>query len=389
MPLIKSNSVLIAVGNDPVEYLTFLQNASFDIQTSKLNNKSIGNDFAYRNQFTYPEVKIDISYLQKINFFNERLMGFNILKNTTSGSSVFENYFNEYFIKNFIILMSDLSNVDLYDRIKNKLTSTLPTVVSNQLSLDNYSFSYRVGDFPIVNCSFSSNYFSAKNSSLDINGNVNLTSSDTNQPISLTSSALNDFFMQTNKTIDNTADNLILHMKNLWFSNTYSSVGNLGPNITTLLDGVIQSLDFSIDINRNKYYFFNNTNIPYVKKIISPIIGTLKITGISKDINLNNSLDSIFNSSNTFNITIDLGGKYDVILDYYQLIFENITVDSFNYSIDLNGFLNYTLSCSYQITPSSGFKINEINTRNLFSNTLQSMDGFFLIDKNQNVLIAK
>ena len=156
-------------------------------------------------------------------------------------------------------------------------------------------------------------------------------------------------------------------MKNLSFTNTFVSTLNPGPNINTFLDGLIQSLDFSFQINREKIYAFkdswNKLTYPISRAVILPIIGSLKISGISKNF-IQGNLNNIFTADNKFNMTLIIEGKdiNSITTNFSELFFEDIAVEKFNYSIDINGMLNYSIDCSFQVTSESGFKFKNYNT---------------------------
>jgi hypothetical protein len=76
-----------------------------------------------------------------------------------------------------------------------------------------------------------------------------------------------------------------------------------------------------------------------------------------------------------------MGDKNNTNFDYYQLLLDNITVESFDYSLDINGFLTYSIRCSIDIDSKKGFKVIEKNTKKII--TFKSSDDLD-INSQQN-----
>ena len=95
MSLIKSNSSLIGFndyhvyGSNRYEFLQYVQSLSLNIDTNRIEQKSIGEEFAENHQYVFPDVSLDINYIQQNTFFNELLFGFK-LDNDINQSSFYE-----------------------------------------------------------------------------------------------------------------------------------------------------------------------------------------------------------------------------------------------------------------------------------------------------------
>jgi hypothetical protein len=131
-------------------------------------------------------------------------------------------------------------------------------------------------------------------------------------------------------------------------------------------------------------YFFNQKNSPADRKILSPIKAIFNINGISKGFK-HGDLKSLFNSDEKFSCLISMGDQNNINFDYYQLLLENITVESFDYSLDINGFLNYSIRCSIDIDSEKGFKVIEKNTKKVI--TFKSSNGLD-INSQQNASLG-
>lgn len=387
MSLIKSNSSLIAFDNSNLSstndftFLNFIQSVSINSLINRVNQKSIGNKSVFKNQFVQPEIDLSISYFQRINFFNENLFGFNfILENGIYESFAKKLILDDFFNKNAFVIFSEQTIDDFAKRIlSSNYNQEMITISMGNLYLTSYSFSYSVGSIPLVNASFSSSQL--KISKLIYNTNYQIQNWD-DSLINIDKSIVTNYLIETNPNyIINTNDEIIkkivYQMKYFSFSNNFQSTSTPGPTIDNFLNGVIQSFEFSIDFSRNKFYFFENGNTPLDRKIILPLKSKFKISGISENFEVGD-LKNLFNTDEKFSSLISIGDPNDINADYYKILLDDIFVESFNYSIDLNGFLNYTIDCSIDITDEKGFRIQQVNTKKVL----------ILKDKNDDFLLS-
>lgn len=388
MPILKSNSSLIILEDlnrlTQSEYnvLNFVQSISINASTKRLNQKYIGDKRINQSQFVKPEIELSISYLNRIDFYNELLFGFSIISSPSVKKSFANNLINNFSTAGAFILMSDIEGKDLFYQIKNEDYNIDMVAISfGDLFLKTYSISYRVGGMPIVNCSFLSSEFSA--SKLIFDSSFKYKTWD-NKYKTLNTSFLDQFEFLTNGTV---GENVVLHMKDFSLQSSASNSLKIGPEINSLLDGLIQSIDISIDINRNDYYFFEGKNIPSLRKILMPITCNLKIEGISKNFKTGD-LETLFSEDNFFDFTISLGKEIQGLYDYCKLYFTKVKINNFSYSIDLQGFLNYTVDCIVLIDDEDGFKINLLSNKPDFVRFIYSSDNFKLSDEDENTLVA-
>lgn len=366
MSIIKSNSALIAFDQGYVDkldefiFLNFLQSLSFDIKTNRIDSKHIGQSKSLVNQFVEPEISLNINFLQRKDFLNESLFGLILSPNSIEKQSFFKKIIqNNFFNKNAFILFNEVQG---YDLIYSKLNNSISSVSMGNLYLNTYSVSYKINQLPTVSIDFLCN-----NIKIDkITNDLKLKNWD-NSELQLDNSALENLKLDTNN-----AEFLVYVMNGLYASTNFNSNSySPGISIDSLLNGIIQSLDVSINLNRNKLYFFNQTNTVSERNVILPIKGSLKISGISFNLNIGN-IKEFFERNSSFYIVLD-------ILDELKqtsstVIYENLIVESFSYSINLNGFLEYSLDCSFQITDIDGLKIISEGNPSLHAQKIQSSD---------------
>jgi hypothetical protein len=392
MALIKSNSTLIAFDRSwlyddtqlySFDFLSFVQKIDFEIKTNKTNLKYIGNESTIKNQFVKPDINLQIDYYQKIDFLNEKIFGL-ILNDITDINKKysFYNLINKNFNnKNIFLLYSDLEFGDLLYQIRDKgFNLGMIGISMSDVYLTSLSFSYKISQIPIVSTSFASSNMKIASVGTGFiqlpNGPV------TTAPLGQTLAS--NLIERTQKA---NSEVIIYVMKNISISNTFSSLSVPGPDITSFLSGFIQSMDFSINLNRNKFYFFGAGSDPADRKIMLPIEGTLKITGISNTFTWGD-LNTFFNNNSKFSVTIGIAGKYNglTIPQMTDLIIDNLSVDSFSYNIDLNGLLNYTLTCSFENTSSNGLNIISYETIDPLYPIIASFDAQDLITSDSKFI---
>jgi hypothetical protein len=383
MPIIKSNSALVAFDGSAYNdsnrfiFLNYIQNFSLAIESKRINHKSLGSDFLIRRQFVKPSVELNLSFLQEKSLSNESIFGFNsIISQTTPETFAknlinFNNSFNEFFNKSALIIFSEDSE-DLILKINNSnFNSNLITLSIGNLFINSYSISYKINEIPVVSCSFLCSDFKLAN--LFKNNTFFVRNwNDTNVPIS--SQSVSDL-----KIANDYAEELLTYlMRDFKFENNFSSTSTPGPKIDNFLDGLIQSVDMSIDFNRSEFYFFNSGNDVSDRQINIPIKLDLNISGISNKFEIGD-LNLFFTQDQKFSCSILMGIENDPFSNCSKLIFENLCIESFNYSIDVNGMLNYTIKCYCEINQTSGFKILQINRVDPTANNLLTSDGYSVV----------
>lgn len=348
MSLIKSNSALVAFDetifskNETFSFLNFVQSISFDVESNRIRSKHIGSSSSIVNQFTDPEVNLNITYLQRKDFLNDNLFGFIFSSSLQDSEYYFNNIIDNFSNANSFILFNDIFGSDL---IYSTINSSTYSVSIGNLFLNSYSISYRINEIPVVSVDFLSG-----NLKIEKIQNTLLLKSWSGSNIQLNTSYIDDLKLNTVN-----AKPLIYVMSGFSLTSNFNEK-TFTPGITlnSLLNGVIQSLDVSFNLNRSKLYFFEKTNSVSSRQIILPILGNLKITGTSYNLNIG-SIEDFFKNNTLFNLTLDLLDDLKQISA--TVIYENLVVEKFSYSLNINGMLEYSLECSFEITKDSGYKI--------------------------------
>jgi hypothetical protein len=365
MSLIKTNSVLLAFDNSYIlnnkefNFLPFIQTANLSTKIQNLDKKFIGTQNELSHQFLPPEVNLDISYIQRDDFYNEKLFGLFINAFESEQKSFFSNLMSSDF-KNrnaFILTTPDIIDLSL-QILDNGFNTNLITISLGNIYLNSYSFSYAAGQLPIVNTSFVSNKLKTSNLLLS-DAKYHMQNWDNSQ-IALKRKRINYFTELTDQSLYN---NIIYRMDYLLLAGTLDTASIPLTSLNNFSNGVISSMTFSINLNRNVAFSFENeiSDLP-IRKIPIPIVGTLTINGIVDNFN-NSNLDLIYNSSNVFTTSITVG-DLDPLKEcnVHKIIFDNLRIDSFEYSTNINQRIEYSMECTFKITQDSGMRIINLKT---------------------------
>jgi hypothetical protein len=394
--LFKSNSSLIAFDNSKqfgidslpetsinFKYLNFIQSINFDSSPKRLSQKSIGKSLTEKILYTDPDLTINVSYAQRIDFLNESMIGLHVREIGGDNRSIISNLYNNIINKRAFILFKELSGTDLLlDIVQSGYSTDLIGIYFQDLYLNSYSFSYAYGSIPIANASFSAEKIKIANlEKLITDTDVHILSDDSRYP--LYQKSAQDLYELTNQDL---GKNIIYVLSGISLENQINLIEAPISNIDSFLSGNIDSFNFSIDFNRNKFLFFEKGNSTFSREFLLPCVGSLKFSGMTSSFT-QKSLQDFINNDKKFSLKIKIGKEnYDFERDdYSELLFSNITLENFSYEISVNGFLTYSITCSFEINQFDGFIIDSINKKELLLSNrflLQTSDGKFLRSNN-------
>lgn len=392
----KSNSVLIGFDtsaykdseNDFV-FLNFIQSASMSFDVNRISQKSIGKSSSITNQFIEPNINFSISYLQRIDFLNEFLFGFNINSNF-SNNSVALKYEKGFLNKNVFFLFSKDKD-DLIFKLKNEdYSESISALSFGRVYLNSYSINYVAGKLPEVSASFSASKASVSNLNNTILSNSLISNARTWGFTAWDSSFFPIPYTKAQELFENTnlnkGKNIVYHMKN--FSMINDSKESLLPafDFSTFTEGNIQSLQIDFDLARNKFNFFETEFDD--KKFIYPIKGTLKINGLSKNIT-NGNFYNFFEKDKKFNLILGLGNNSNSLEeDYYEFQIENLNINTSSFDLQLNNMLTYSITASFEITKEGGLIVKQIKNKQNSLLNIVSQDSEFIYSSDGSALTS-
>jgi hypothetical protein len=295
MSLIKSDSVLI--GTSPTsssDSLVFLENIidyNFKINYNMLTNKYLGSNTDLKSQFISPSIDLEFSFLQTFDFYNEN----KFYLNTSNASLPFLYYFNTTptvatnYNYNILMLIADQQNADFLKYIYSKRANAKINYINFEtVYLEKYNLSYSNNSLPVVNIKFSADTLNS--SSMVIEDFSSILRYTYLNNLGISRIFYNTYF---------DALNIISNYKKYYFEFLLSVTTKLGSGllekVASILNGQIQSLEINLDINRqNLYFLFQSKNTAHSKPAILPIMGSLKISGISTNQFSGNIIDNFY-----------------------------------------------------------------------------------------------
>ena len=375
MALFKSNSTLVAFDYKNLNnfyFLNYIQSANYEIKSNRISAKHIGDSKQIQDQIIYPEISLNLNYLQRADFLNEFLFGIEFNADLIENDNFLKNIINDYYTNNIFILNSENLNFDL----KNLSYDDSMYVTSfGNVYLNSYATSYKVGQIPSVSVSFLAD--DMRVSKIQKSNNIYTFLNWDGLQKTLDNAKLNEIKNETYSIYElNYLNNIKLNANELASNSKTPSI-----ILDTFSNGVIRSIDIDIPLNRNKFYFFNKTNKQASRKIILPITGTLNISGYFTQFNLE-ELKNFFNSSIPFDLQFILNTSNE---EMSRIKIEKIIVESFSYSVSINSMIEYSINCSFQINNEYGLKIqrflNPLEAKGFISSDsffLQTSDAFIL-----------
>lgn len=375
--LFNSSNSLIAfdkksLNSNSFFYLNYIQNVALSLDNSRIARKSIGNKESNKFYFSNPDISLNISYFQRNDFLNERILGFDL--NQTPSNSSIKNLHDGFFNKKAFIIFDENRGDDITQKIiKNNFTNLMLGISLGNLYLNSYSLSYSLGSPAIANLNFIFQDFKISNI-LQNNQNYYLQSFDDENYL-LSKNEIQAFYDRTNLNI---GKNIIYQMKNFILDSSIANSNAPIPQANNFLNGLIQNLNISIDFNRNKNLFFNKTGKISERNFNFPLSANLQLNGITKNFT-ENSINSMMENDKKFALKITIGDSNltNEIEDYSEIEIQNLYIESFNYSIDINGNLIYSIDASFEINETEGFfiKVKKLKSNDESYMKIFSSDG--------------
>jgi hypothetical protein len=365
MSLIKSNSVLLAFDNsylydnEEFNFLPFIQSAKLSTKIQNLDKKFIGTQDELSHQFLPPEVSLDISYIQRDDFYNEKIFGFVVNDSESQPVSILSILSQNEFNNKNAFLLTTPELIDLITTVSESSFDTSMIAMSfGNLYLNSYSFAYSNGQLPVVSVGFLSNKLKVSN--LTTSNSIYYMQNWDGQSIAIKKKKIDYLYSLSDQSVYN---NIIYRMDYLSLESSLNNASIPLTSLNSFSNGVISSMSFSLNINRNNFYSFENSlsNQP-IRKLSLPVIGSLTLTGLVDGFN-NSNLDLLYNSLNLFSMSITIGNQNtELDANIHKLIFDNIRIDSFEYSTTINERIQYTMQCTFKVTENSGMKIAKIKS---------------------------
>jgi hypothetical protein len=387
--IFKSNNTLFALDKSALNdfsafyYLDFLQSVSLSYDVSRSTQKSIGKSLSDKKIYSDNDLKLQISYLQRSDFLQERMFGFNISE--TGDKTIFSNLKNNFYNKNAFLLIDETKNGELLTKIiANDFTQDLISIFLSNLFIDGYSFAYSIGSLPKVDVSLSFEEILNVANLVYISNPAGFYAKKTStENVILSQKQIESL---RDRTSTNLSKNVTYQVSN--FSLDASSIQSLNlpfTDISDFLTGLIQSISISVDFSRTQNFYFNKTNKPVDREFLYPIVGRLQLSGMTDNFN-KKTLSQFLQSDSTFSLKIAIGDSSSLSSDYSEIIIQNLYLENFSYNVDVNGQIIYSMNASFESNETNGLIIKSINLKNndLVYDVIRASNGDKILPKGSS-----
>ena len=359
---LKSDSVIFAVVDDLSldnhEYLTYIQSLELQSSINRNFQKSVGSSLSDQVMFVNPEIVLNISYLYRTDFFNEKMFKFFIRNNRVDAKSILWNMVTNSSIKSAFLIFSEKEGSSIISDIlypTGGFNENMIGIYLENLFINSYSFSFSIGKIPSVNVSLSVD--DLKISNISKQATTFYVNKLASARLKLLKEKVNNLYYRTSSETQNFTSSL-LNLKNISIiNNKINETQAPVIDLTNFLSGNITDLNISIDFGRNKFYFFEKGNKATNREFILPCKGSLEFSGISANFT-KKQLDDFTKNDKKFSLELTVGvEKGD--FDYAVIMISNIILEDFSYSIDINNFITYSVKCLFEINETGGFIIDQ------------------------------
>ena len=327
------------------------QTFGYSIDYSRQQSKQIGSqDLSANEIYNQPDVSLNISYIPEPNFSNEVQGRF--LDSTPKDE--FKNMFDAGDSEdstNFYVLVTENQEDSFIDSIYfsgpvNDFNGDDAIAFGNCFP-ESYSLSYSIGDLPKVNTSYI-----CSNAVFD-----HLTGTSMEMPAINMTGGNNDnvgrcqfYFRQdlTTEALEKTPP--IVNQTNSGSDVTLQNLQVGGQEISGR--HLVQSVNMNVSMPRVSAYGLGN-DYAFGRKRQFPANGTFSVSSQVSGFE-SGAMTGVLNSDELyqFDLTLEASGKSMI----YRI--EDAKLGSYNYSMDINGRMNFDANFTFQVTQNKGLKLS-------------------------------
>ncbi len=358
--IIRSNNAIVATQDSTSAFSTsskdlklhkLAQSLDYSIGYSRQQSKQIGSqDLAANDIYNQPDVSLNITYIPEPNFSNEVQSRF--LNSTPKNE--FKNIFDagdSQESTNFYVLISENQEDSFIDSLGlgspvNNFDGSDAIAFGNCFP-QSYSISYAVGGLPTVSTSYI-----CSNALFD-----NLTGTSMESPaINMTGGNNNNvgrsqfYFTQDLSTEALEKAPPIVNPTNAGSDVTLQNLQVGGQQISG--KHLVQSVDMNVSIPRVSAYGLGN-DYAFGRKRQFPANGSFSISSQVSGFE-SGAMTGVLDSDQLyqFDLTLEASGKTMI----YRI--EDAKLASFNYSMGINGRMNFDASYTFEVTQDKGLKMS-------------------------------
>ena len=345
------STTAFSTNNKDVILHKLAQTFDYSIDYSRQQSKQIGSqDLSTNEMYNQPDVSLNISYIPEPNFSNEVQGRF--LNSTPKDE--FKNMFDAGDSEdstNFYVLVGENQGDSFINSIEfsgpvNDFNGDDAIAFGNCFP-ESYSLSYSIGDLPKVNTSYI-----CSNAVFD-----HLTGTSMEMPAINMTGGNNDnvgrcqFYLRqdlTTKALEKAPP--IVNQTNAGSDVTLQNLQVGGQEISGR--HLVQSVNMNVSIPRVSAYGLGN-DYAYGRKRQFPARGTFAVSSQVSGFE-SGAMTGVLNSDELyqFDLTLEASGKSMV----YRI--EDAKLGSYNYSMDINGRMNFDANFSFEVTQEKGLKLS-------------------------------
>ena len=352
--IIKSDNAIVAVSTGTEAFSTVtedmnlfnaVQNTSFAIAIEHQPSKQIGTqDFSLNDVFIQPDVELSFSYYPEPKLENE--VHGNFIKTVDSYnnsiqafSGTLENNTNFYLLNNPDQGLGTLNLINLNGAATN--LNGWESASFGNCFLTSYGLTYGVDSLPTVTTSYicSNMKFEGLTGTSMVPPSVNLESGNAK-----------DVGRARFAFVTGTKSPVLVNPKNSDSTITLQNLQAGGQNLSGI--HFVQSLDLSVSLQRTSSYGLGS-DYAYNRKAQMPAQGTFNVSSLVSGYDDGTISGILANETDyTFDLVLDGSGK-----DMSYSI-DGAKLESFNYSLPVNGIMTFNASFTFEVTEKRGLRLS-------------------------------
>jgi|TARA_R110002012_G_scaffold281641_2_gene470927 hypothetical protein len=331
-----------------------VQDFNYSVEFPRQDLKQIGSQGLATRDFPFqPDVQLSLTYIPTVGFQNEEFANFLF---PVTARDKFYNFFSGTldFDCNFVVIAEPNQGSDVFNRLAFD-ESRFNLNGLNAISFGNcfpttYGLSYANGSMPAI----STNYICSNVVMETLTGTsmikpaINLTGGNTDN--------VGQILFQIDPKTTSDIDPTIVDPVGSQTSVTLQNLQVGGQN----LSGVhfIQSLDMSVDLPRTSLYGLGN-DFAYGRKAQLPANGSLTVSSLVSGLD-DGVITGVLSNDENYNFDIKFGSASGSFESIYRI--EDAKLNSYNYGIAVNDFMNFDAQFTFKVTETRGLKVSGSNT---------------------------
>lgn len=365
--ILKSNSAILATSPSPAwttgqqsgYFIPLVQNSEISLSIDRQTSKQVGSQqYAIDDLIKSPDVSFNMSYLFSPYMINEYLMG--MYGGSTGVNPMITTQLNRN--QNFYMIINDQQGDDLLHQFSKAPQRTgfsgLNCLSIGNCFLTNYSVGFQVGSLPTASMSFL-----GSNLKIDsLTGNtitipaINLVSGNASGAGFLDFNELkNSFSGYVSGAYLDTPN--VYQLPVVSPQNVDATLENLQVGGYPIASGaLIQSLNISIPFERTSLYGLGS-NYVYGRKLQTPLRATVDLSATVDNFN-SGDISQLHISEEKYDFEIKFSDPKKISEGIFN--FKNAKINSFSYSLGINGTMSFSANYSIEITDAQGFEASPI-----------------------------